>query len=98
MYYLIFNVQSFYFFFAAPILIYRNFVVIMLKIVLEFEANEYNLYMQEVMRAPSKKVSRIFVARVLPSVTEAEFRRYSLPAIFSIQISSKLFICYIRHV
>ncbi|KAL8117633.1 heterogeneous nuclear ribonucleoprotein 1-like [Apium graveolens] len=31
---------------------------------------------KEVMRAPSKKVSRIFVARVLPSVTEAEFRSY----------------------
>lgn len=45
------------------------------KIVLKFEPNVYNIYIQEVMRVPSKKVSRIFVARVLPAVTEAEFRR-----------------------
>jgi len=31
---------------------------------------------KEEMRAPSKKVSRIFVARIPPSVTEADFRSY----------------------
>ncbi|KAI8535132.1 uncharacterized protein LOC131303700 [Rhododendron vialii] len=31
---------------------------------------------KEEMRAPSKKVSRIFVARISPSVTEAAFRSY----------------------
>lgn len=34
-------------------------------------------YWQEEMRAPAKKVTRIFVARIPQSVTEETFRRYS---------------------
>lgn len=38
---------------------------------------------QEEMRAPSKKVTRIFVARIPPSVTEAAFRRFHGPRAYS---------------
>lgn len=43
------------------------------------------------MRAPVKKVTRIFVARIAPSVTEATFRRYNEFDIF-IKIIGSIFL------
>lgn len=45
--------------------------------------NSFDLYIsKEEMRAPAKKVTRIFVARIPQSVTEATFRRYISVGIF----------------
>lgn len=43
----------------------------------DFTADSCNVFiLKEEMRAPAKKVTRIFVARIPQSVTEATFRRY----------------------
>lgn len=48
-------------------------------------------HFQEEMRTSSKKVTRIFVARITPSVTEAEFRRLLFYPFFHVNIPYALF-------
>lgn len=45
-------------------------------VVVDFTTDSWNAFiLKEEMRAPAKKATRIFVARIPPSVTEATFRR-----------------------
>jgi len=74
-----------------------HFIQNIITIYYDFTTYSCNAFtLKEEMRAPVKKVTRIFVARIPQSVTEAAFRRYEC-VVSSIMIFffsfSNIFLC-----